>query len=308
MTAARAGVRHEGLVVACRRRRFEVRLDDGKTVDCVLKGRATTLACGDRVTVASVAGGGAIEAVAERRSLVYRSDAFREKLVAANVTLICGVVAPGITVDLELVHRWTIAAEAEGCAFALAANKADLPEFPALRARLEPFARLGYPIVDLSAKRDAAPLLPWLAGAHTVLVGQSGMGKSTILNALAPEAVAEDRRSVRGARDRPAHDVAFDAAPAAGGARRRVDRRFARHEGIRPRARRAGRICRARSWKSDHSSVSAASAIAGTSASPDARCARPSTRDSSLRIGSRSCTSWSPPALSLARRGARVRR
>jgi len=191
VTAARAGVRHEGLVVACRRRRFEVRLDDGKTVDCVLKGRATTLACGDRVTVASVAGGGAIEAVAERRSLVYRSDAFREKLVAANVTLICGVVAPGITVDLELVHRWTIAAEAEGCAFALAANKADLPEFPALRARLEPFARLGYPVVDLSAKRDAAPLLPWLAGAHTVLVGQSGMGKSTILNALAPEAFAK---------------------------------------------------------------------------------------------------------------------
>jgi ribosome biogenesis GTPase len=191
VTEARAGLRREGLVVACRRRRFTVRMDDGKTVDCVLKGRAMGLACGDRVTVATVAGGGAIEAVAERRSLVYRSDAFREKLVAANVTLICGVVAPGITADLELVHRWTIAAEAEGCAFALAANKADLPDFPALLARLEPLARLGYPIVELAAKRDATPLLPWLAGAHTVLIGQSGMGKSTILNALAPGADAK---------------------------------------------------------------------------------------------------------------------
>ncbi|HYQ99741.1 MAG TPA: ribosome small subunit-dependent GTPase A [Casimicrobiaceae bacterium] len=193
MTSARAGapVRREGLVVACRRRRFAVRLDDGETIDCVLKGRATALACGDRVTVARVAGGGAIEAVAERRSLVYRSDAFREKLVAANVTLVCGVVAAGIAVDLELVHRWTVAAEAEGCAFVLAANKADLADFPALLVRLEPFARLGYPVVELAAKRDATPLLPWLAGAHTVLIGQSGMGKSTILNALAPDAGAK---------------------------------------------------------------------------------------------------------------------
>ncbi len=192
MTAARAGDgRRQGLVVACRRRRFAVRLDDGASVDCVLKGRATTLACGDHVGVAIVAGGGVIESVAPRRSLVYRSDAFKEKLVAANVTLICGVVAPGIAVDLELVHRWTVAAEAEGCAFVLAANKADLPGFPALMERLEPFARLGYAIVPLAAKHDAAPLLPWVAGAHTVLIGQSGMGKSTILNALAPEAGAK---------------------------------------------------------------------------------------------------------------------
>ena len=193
MTAAAAadGLRREGLVVACRRRRFTVLMDGGEVADCVLKGRATTLACGDRVGVARVAGGGVIESVATRSSLVYRSDAFKEKLVAANVTLICGVVAPGITVDLELVHRWSVAAEAEGCAFVIAANKADLPDFPSLQARLESFARLGYAIVPLAAKREAAPLLPWLAGAHTVLIGQSGMGKSTILNALAPEAGAK---------------------------------------------------------------------------------------------------------------------
>ena len=181
----------EGLVVACRRRRFVVRFDDDAELDCVLRGRALAPACGDRVTVTRVAGGGVIESIAPRRSLVYRSDAFNEKLVAANVTLICGVVAPGISVDLELVHRWTVAAEAEGCAFVLAANKADLPEFPDLLARLEAFARLGYAVVALAATRDASPLLPWLAGAHTVLVGQSGMGKSTILNALAPDADAK---------------------------------------------------------------------------------------------------------------------
>jgi ribosome biogenesis GTPase len=180
-----------GLVVSCRRRHFIVRLDGGETVPCVLKGRAATLACGDRVHVAPAAGGGAIEAVMPRTSLFYRSDAFKEKLIAANVTQIIGVVAPDLALDEELISRWTVAAEAEGCRFVLAANKSDLPGFEILLARLLPWATLGYPIVPLAAKRDATPLVPWLEGERTVLIGQSGMGKSTILNAIAPHAAAK---------------------------------------------------------------------------------------------------------------------
>ena len=67
-----------------------------------MKGRSLQIACGDRVDVARMAGGGAIEAVAPRTSLLYRSDAFREKLIAANVTQIVGVVAPGSGLDEEL--------------------------------------------------------------------------------------------------------------------------------------------------------------------------------------------------------------
>jgi ribosome biogenesis GTPase len=181
----------DGLVVASQRRHFLVRLDAGEVVKCVLKGRSTTLACGDRVRVARVAGGGAIEDVAPRTTLFYRSDAFNEKLIAANVTQVVGVVAPELSVDEELVTRWILAAEAHDCRFVLAANKADRPGFDALRARLAPFAALGYPIVSLAATRDVAPLLPWLAGQRTVLIGQSGMGKSTILNAVAPGAGAK---------------------------------------------------------------------------------------------------------------------
>jgi ribosome biogenesis GTPase / thiamine phosphate phosphatase len=182
---------YEGLVVACRRRRFAVHQDDGTTIDCMLKGRSATLACGDRVSITRDADGGVIEAVASRTSLVYRSDAFNEKLLAANATQICGVAAPDIGLDEELIHRWIIAAEAEGCRFLLAANKSDLPGFPELMARLAPIATLGYPIVPLSAKDDATPLERWLAGQQTVLIGQSGMGKSTILNAIAPDARAK---------------------------------------------------------------------------------------------------------------------
>ena len=174
--------------MATYRRHYAVTLPDGETLECVQKGRSLQIACGDRVSIARIAGGGAIESVAPRTSLLYRSDAFREKLIAANVTQIVGVVAPGLGLDEELINRWMIAAESQGCRFVLAANKSDLPDYAGLLKRLAPFTALGYSVVELSAMRDAAPVNAWLTGKHSVLVGQSGMGKSTIVNSLIPGA------------------------------------------------------------------------------------------------------------------------
>src|SRR6185295_8051567 len=97
----------------------------------MLKGRRMVLACGDRVRVARIAGDGVIEALLPRSTLFYRSDSFNEKVIAANVTQVIGVVAPDLGVDFELVDRWMVAAEAQGCRFALIANKSDKPEFAA---------------------------------------------------------------------------------------------------------------------------------------------------------------------------------
>ena len=179
-----------GLVIAGFRRHYTVRLDGGEDLLCVLKGRQLTLACGDTVSVTRFDGGGAIESVLPRTTLLYRSDAFREKLIAANVTQVVGVVAPDLGVDEELINRWIIGAEAERCRLVLAANKRDKPGFAALQARLAPFAALGYSVVPLAATQDVAPLMPWLAGQRSVLIGQSGMGKSTILNAILPGTAA----------------------------------------------------------------------------------------------------------------------
>ncbi|HEX4885822.1 MAG TPA: ribosome small subunit-dependent GTPase A [Casimicrobiaceae bacterium] len=197
------GPRTSGTVVAAFRRHWAVRLDDGRSVDCVLKGRSTTIAAGDRVEVAPAAGGGVVEQVLPRRNLIYRSDAFKEKLIAANVTMVIGVVAPDLAVDLELVDRWSVAAEAEGCAFVVCANKADDPGFEAFAARLAPWRRLGYEVLPLSAKHDVGPLRARVRGEHSVLVGQSGMGKSTIVNALVPLAdarVGDVSRALRSGR------------------------------------------------------------------------------------------------------------
>jgi ribosome biogenesis GTPase len=180
-----------GLVTAAWRRHYAVQLDDGETIRCVLRGRRLAVACGDRVRVARGADAeGAIETVEPRRTLLFRSDAHREKLLAANVTQVIGIVAPEPPYDDELVQRWIVAAESNDCGFALIANKSDLPGFAALEPRLEACRALGYRVVSLCATRDASPARELVAGERNVLVGQSGMGKSTLINALLPESGA----------------------------------------------------------------------------------------------------------------------
>lgn len=180
-----------GLVTATFRRHYLVRSDDGGSISCVLRGRTLAIACGDRVRwVASGPGEGVIDSVEPRTSLFYRSDARREKLIAANVTQVLGMVAPDPPFDDELVHRWLVAAESAACRFVLVANKRDLPAFAAIRPRLAQFAALGYPVVEISASEGAGALTPLLVGQHSVLIGQSGMGKSTLINRMLPDAAA----------------------------------------------------------------------------------------------------------------------
>jgi ribosome biogenesis GTPase len=178
-----------GQVVASFGRRYLVELDDATSLDCVTRARRGSIACGDRVNVtARGPGQGVIEAVARRTTLLYRSDQVRQKLVAANVTQIVIVVAPLPAYHEELVNRCLAAAEHGGMAALIALNKSDLEQAPETLRALEPYRRLGYRVVALSAKRDRAPLAPHLKGQTSVLVGQSGVGKSTLINALIPAA------------------------------------------------------------------------------------------------------------------------
>jgi ribosome biogenesis GTPase len=181
----------EGLVVATFGRRCLVEAPDGTTLECVTRGRRRDVACGDRVKVTkSSAGQGVIEEIGPRSTLLYRSDPHREKIVCANATQVVIVVAavPGFSRDL--VNRCLIAAEHSHMSALIALNKSDLPETTAARASLEEFVDLGYRLVTLCAKRDLEPLKRHLEGTASALVGQSGMGKSTIVNRLVPGAAA----------------------------------------------------------------------------------------------------------------------
>jgi putative ribosome biogenesis GTPase RsgA len=117
---------------------------------------------------------GVIVTVAPRRTLLYRSDAWRQKLFAANATQAIIVVATEPSFSDELVTRCIVAAEQQRMRVVIVLNKSDLADrMDTARRLLDPFRALGYPLVELSARRDAQALRPHLAGQCSVLVGQS---------------------------------------------------------------------------------------------------------------------------------------
>jgi len=179
-----------GTVVAGFGRESLVRADGGELLSATARSRQLQPVCGDRVMLSAIAGGRAvIEAIDPRRNVFSRASRHRTKVLAANVTQVVVLVACEPSFSDELVCRFLAAAELAGLPALIALNKTDLAaqRDDALRA-LEPFRGLGYPLVELVGKHDAQPLLPYLHRHRSLLAGQSGMGKSTLVKTLVPEA------------------------------------------------------------------------------------------------------------------------
>lgn len=176
-----------GLVVAAYGKRYEVLLSDKKRISCVTRGKKTDLACGDIVDIKLTdSAEGVVESSKPRTSLLYRSNAFKSKILASNVTQIVIVLATQPSFYEALLNRCLVAAEAAKINALIVLNKCDLPETNDAKNKLKLYEDLGYDVVYLSAKSDISALLPYLKNQQSVLVGQSGMGKSTIINALLP--------------------------------------------------------------------------------------------------------------------------
>lgn len=179
-----------GQIVAAFGRQYLVEIANGEVLSCVLRGKKSGAVCGDQVQVkCTTVGQGVIEAISPRNTLIYRSNTIRKKLIAANITQIIIVISAVPSFDEDLVNRCLVTAENQNIKALIVLNKTDLINpTRAVLPKLSLYQKIGYTLVRLSAEKDITPILPYLQGHLNVLVGQSGMGKSTLINALIPDA------------------------------------------------------------------------------------------------------------------------
>ena len=187
-------------VIASHGRHYVARDADGKLWHCIARGKKREVAVNDLVHLTDLGNSGdvsqpqaVIEDIEPRRNLFRRSDQFKEKAIAANVDQVWFVVATEPSFDPELLSRVQIACAAEEIDFTIILNKADLDDLlPRAEDLLDPFVQIGIPVIRTSTLdgRGLDRLSDKLAGQSTALTGQSGMGKSSLINALVPDAKA----------------------------------------------------------------------------------------------------------------------
>ncbi|HET9579072.1 MAG TPA: ribosome small subunit-dependent GTPase A [Usitatibacter sp.] len=181
----------EGRVIADFGREFLVEFADRRQVVCTRKGKRQDATCGDFVEVRMTGSAqGSIERIGTRRNLLYRSDQWREKTLAANVDQVIVLLAPKPPYNEAFLNLSLVACEAARIPVVIAINKCDMPEHVEVRKSLEPYEKIGYTVLPYSAKFDIDPLKPLLEKKMSLLVGQSGMGKSRTVNALVLNEVA----------------------------------------------------------------------------------------------------------------------
>jgi ribosome biogenesis GTPase len=191
-----------GLVVAAHGRHYLVAPDDagaGTLLQCFPRGKKSEVAVGDRVIYEPTsADQGVIVQIGERRNLLYRSDQYKSKLFAANLDQLLIVLAIEPHFSEDLLGRALVAADANSLKPLIVLNKTDVEaSLPAARARLERYRELGYEVLEMSIRtrpdEARATLDAHLRGHATLLLGQSGMGKSTLVNLLVPDAEVATR-------------------------------------------------------------------------------------------------------------------
>jgi len=190
--------RAQGRVIAAHGRHYTVEVADGALIKCFPRGKKNDAAVGDYVTITLQGSDeAALETILERKNLLYRSDENRSKQFAANVDQLLIVIAVAPNFSDDLLGRSLAGAWSASITPIIVLNKVDLIDgLDAARAKLAPFRQLGVQIIEICAK-DAKQvetlILPLLKGKTSMLLGQSAMGKSTLLNTLVPLALAATR-------------------------------------------------------------------------------------------------------------------
>lgn len=182
-----------GLVIADHGRRGVLETPECQTIPYIVRGRKRRVVCGDIVTWAfdtseDVA---IVSDILERKNVLERrppGNSSTTEILASNLTCMAVVCAAVPAPDWFLIDRYICAGELMGCGIIIVANKADVSEMGSVN--LDGYSNLGYTCLITSATTGLGitKLRAALSGQSGILVGQSGVGKSALINALCPGA------------------------------------------------------------------------------------------------------------------------
>jgi ribosome biogenesis GTPase / thiamine phosphate phosphatase len=180
----------EGLVIAHLGQGIAVEYDH-KIILCQTLRRLDTIAVGDKVLWSlSSSDQGRIEEILPRRSLLERpSRNGKTRPVAANIDTVFIVFAVEPNCDFLLIDQYLAVCENRNIEVALVLNKTDLPQTAIIEKELLDYKKLGYPLYRVSAlgSSNIDELKNVLKGQVSMLAGQSGVGKSSLTNAIIPD-------------------------------------------------------------------------------------------------------------------------
>lgn len=193
-----------GLVVACHGRHLWVETPNGERILCHNRGKKSAAVVGDQVNWTISADEGIVESIQERRNFFFRRDELRTKPFAANVDQLLILLAAEPEFSEAQLSRVLVAAAAQQLPVVIALNKQDVqPAFDQAWRRLLAYERMAYPLLPLLLKPRLEPvtesepnqphdtrLINVLQGKRTLVLGPSGVGKSTLINRFAPGAYA----------------------------------------------------------------------------------------------------------------------
>lgn len=166
--------------------------DAGNIRQATRRGRRGDVVVGDSVLASVTADQARIESIEPRSTLLFRADQYRVKELAANVDQVVIVFAARPAFNQWFIWKALVAAAAAGIEALVLRNKTDLDDSGTASSFLQQASQLGWRTLAVSAKAEADRsrelLMREVAGRKSLMVGQSGMGKSTLLNLLIPDA------------------------------------------------------------------------------------------------------------------------
>ncbi|PQQ42656.1 ribosome biogenesis GTPase RsgA [Photorhabdus luminescens] len=204
MDDSQLGEPQEGLVISRFGQHADVEAEDGSIQRCNIRRTIRSLVTGDQVvwrpslqTQADVKVNGIVEAVHERTSVLTRPDYYDGiKPIAANIDQIVIVSAILPELSLNIIDRYLVACETLGIEPLIVLNKIDLLDEESrewVNEIMSTYHNIGYRVLKLSSHTGEGmeELTKMLAGRISIFAGQSGVGKSSLLNTLLPEDEAE---------------------------------------------------------------------------------------------------------------------